>query len=29
VTSSFGQRVGNNGAMMAFFAQELELGPAR
>jgi prolyl oligopeptidase len=28
VTSSFSQRVGNNGAMMAFFAQELELGPA-
>jgi len=28
VTSSFSQRVGNNGAMLAFFAQELGLGPA-
>jgi prolyl oligopeptidase len=28
VTSSFSQRVGNTGAMLAFFAQELALGPA-
>jgi prolyl oligopeptidase len=28
VTSSFSQRVGNSGAMLAFLAQELGLGPA-
>jgi prolyl oligopeptidase len=28
VTSSFSQRVGNSAAMMAFFAQELGIGPA-
>jgi len=27
VSSSFSQRAGNSGAMMAFLAQELELGP--